>query len=176
MEAAYRAMRGVVEVVPGYMGGTVPQPSHEMVATGTTGHAEVVKVIYDESIISTEDILNVFFALHDPAVPNHPPLGIGSQYRVVIFYTEDIDGEAAAMGNGGGVGVIGQVIARVQATMPEGVSVSAEAISAQEFYAADESHYDYYNQHKDDDYCVTVICPKIEAIQAQFPDKFFITT
>jgi peptide-methionine (S)-S-oxide reductase len=172
MEAVYKKVKGVTEVIPGYMGGTVPQPSHEIVATGTTGHAEVVQVTYDESIIATEDVLNIFFALHDPATPNHPPFGNGTQYRAVIFYTEEYDGEAADPGNGSRIGMIERVIAKVQETMPEGSTVSVYIMSVQDFYPADESHYDYYNQHINDAYSICAICPALEAIKTKFPNHF----
>lgn len=172
IEAVYKKVKGVTEVVPGYMGGTMPQPSHEIVATGTTGHAEVVQVTYDESVITTEEVLNIFFTLHDPAIPNHPALGIGSQYRAVIFYTEEGDAEASDPGNGSSIGMIGRVIATIQGTMPEGTTVSTYIMSAQDFYPANEAHYDYYNQHINDAYSVSVIRPVLETIQAKFPRHF----
>jgi len=172
-EAVYRKVKGVTEVIPGYMGGTIAHPTHELVATGTTGHVEVVKVTYDETVISLEEVLDIFFALHDPAAPNHITIGPGSQYRAVIFYTDDSEGEAANPENGEGIGIIPRVMEKVQATMPEGVIVSTHVMSAQEFYAAHEDHYSYYGTHQDDAYSVTVIRPKLEIISKKFPDKFF---
>jgi len=172
LEAIYGNVRGVTEVIPGYMGGTIAQPSQELVATGTTGHAEVVKLSYDEDIISTEDILKVFFAAHDPAVPNHTGLGVGSQYRTVIFYTEAEEGEAFNEGNGADVGVIPRVIQEVQATMPEGVTVSTIVGTATTFYAADEAYYNYYNTHPDDAFLSISIRPKLIELQQKFPSLF----
>jgi peptide-methionine (S)-S-oxide reductase len=172
LEAVYGQVKGVTEVIPGYMGGTVAEPSHEMVATGTTGHAEVVKVSYDEKVITTEEVLRIFFALHDPAVPNHNGLGIGSQYRNIIFYTEEHEGEATNEGNGTSVGVIPKVVEQVQATMPEGVTVSTPVVSAGIFYPAHESHYNYYTEHPDDMYSTTIIKPKLLETRKRFPDLF----
>ncbi len=173
-EAVYKKVKGVTEVIPGYMGGTVPYPTHELVATGTTGHAEVVKVTYDESTCSTETVLHVFFALHDPAMPNYSDLGIGSHYRKVIFYTETDEAEAHDPQNGSRVGVIARVLERVQEGLPEGVVISTRIMSAREFYPADQNHYGYYDTHPEDMYSATIIRPQIEALQARFADKFFI--
>ncbi len=172
LEAVYKSLKGVEEVIPGYMGGTIANPSHELVSTGTTGHAEVVKVTYDEDVLPSEDVLKVFFALHDPATPNHNAVGIGSQYRNIIFYAEESEGETSTSGNGHEVGLIPLFIEGVQATMPEGVTVSTAVSSATAFYPADESHYNYYSQHPEDLFSTISIKPKIESLQQQFPDLF----
>jgi peptide-methionine (S)-S-oxide reductase len=172
LEAVYQQVNGVTEVIPGYMGGTVENPGHDVVATGMTGHAEVVKIIYDESIVSMEDLLRIFYKLHDPAAPIHSGRGIGSQYRPVIFFTEHNDGEASAEGNGSAIGGIENSMAEIQATLPAGVSLLTEMMTAQVFYPADESHYNYYREHADDSYCTTIIEPKIIEIKQQFPQHF----
>ena len=170
MEAVYQKVIGVVEVVPGYMGGTISNPTEEVVATGTTGHAEVVKITYDESIVTTETLLNIFFKLHNPAAPNHPALGVGSQYRAVIFYTKEE--VAIDRGNAENIGIIAQVIAGIESTLPEGVIVSTHVAGVKDFYPTEELYYNYYQTHAANDYCVTVIAPKIEAIQKQFLSAF----
>lgn len=170
MEAVFSQVKGATEVIPGYMGGTVPNPTHEVVATGSTGHAEIVKIIYDENVVSIEDLLHIFYALHDPSAPSHHCRGIGSQYRPVIFYTEEEDAEATNPENGEHIGVIQRVVEQVQSDI--GAPVSTEIMSATEFYAADESHYDYYCRHSEDAYAVTIIEPKLKEIKERFPEKF----
>jgi peptide-methionine (S)-S-oxide reductase len=171
-EAVFRKVKGVTEVIPGYMGGTVPNPSHEVVSTGTTGHAEVVKVTYDTSVISSADILRIFFAMHDASIPNHATNAVGSQFRSVIFYTDDLHGEAADPGNGNGIGLIEKIIEEIQSTLPEGVEVATQSMTATEFYPAEELHYNYYELNKESGYAQEVIEPKIRTVQQQFPDKF----
>ncbi|MES2224387.1 MAG: peptide-methionine (S)-S-oxide reductase MsrA [Patescibacteria group bacterium] len=170
-EAIYRKVKGVEEVLPGYMGGTIPYPTHEAVATGTTGHAEVVRIVYDPTVIPTEDILRIFFAMHDASAPNHAINGVGSQYRSVIFYTDSDQGEAVDPQNGAGVGLIEKLIAEIQQSLPEGVVVATQAVSATEFYPADEMHYNYYELNKDSSYVQEAIEPKIQLIAQLFPDK-----
>jgi peptide-methionine (S)-S-oxide reductase len=173
-EAVYKEIKGVTEVIPGYMGGNVAYPTHEMVSTGTTGHIEVAQVVYDEQVIGTTDLLHIFFALHDPAIPNHPSLSVGSQYRSVIFYTDHEEAEATDRRNGPGIGVIQRMVEEIQGTLPEGGVVATEVISARVFYPADQSHYNYYHQHRDTDYCVTVIAPRLQKVRELFPDKVLL--
>jgi len=172
MEALYRKVKGVTEVVPGYMGGTVPNPSHEEVATGNTGHVEVVKLTYDLEAVTTEEILAIFFAAHDATAQTQVIRGPGSHYHSSIFYTDESDGVANNPDNGEQVGVIHRVIETLQATLPEGAPIITNVMSAVEFYPADELHYDYYEQHKDDSYTTTIIAPTLEAVQKQFPNNF----
>lgn len=159
-EAVFQRLRGVSEVTPGYMGGTTQSPSYEAVASGATGHAEVIKVIYDDTMISTDDILDVFFALHDPTTPNRQGADVGTQYRSVIFYTNETMRESSV-----------HAIERKQATLPEGVQVITHVIEAKEFYAAESYHHNFYLLHKDAPYCQVVIDPKIEKLQKTFGDK-----
>ncbi|MEO5646025.1 MAG: peptide-methionine (S)-S-oxide reductase MsrA [Candidatus Paceibacterota bacterium] len=172
LEAIYKKMKGVEEVVPGYMGGTIPHPSHEAVATGTTGHIEVVKLTYDDSVVSDTDVLHVFYAMHDTATQQYPPIGIGSQYRSVIFYTEDMQAEALDPTNGEGVGVIQRVIEEIQSTLPEGIPVSTQIMSAGEFYPAEEYHYRFYENNPDAAYSTEVIAPQLDKVTRQFPSLF----
>jgi peptide-methionine (S)-S-oxide reductase len=167
-EAVYQQMKGVTEVIPGYMGGTIENPSHEAVATGTTGHVEVVKVVYDETAVNIEDILNVFFAMHDASAPNHSGNGIGSQYRSVIFYTEDNEGEATDEGNGSDVGIIHQSMEKVQTGLPGGIPVATQAMTATQFYPAEESHYRFYEQNPHSAYAETIIVPKLQELKRRF--------
>lgn len=171
-EAVFRSLRGVHEVVPGYMGGTLPNPSYEAVCTGETGHAEVIKVYYDEKVISTDDLLDVFFETHDPTTPNRQGADVGTQYRSIIFHTADQDpgfsedeaGEPAPH-------AIQRAIARAQAKLPDDSFVVTEVAEASEFYPAEEYHYNYYANHAAAPYCQIVISPKLEKLQKQHGEK-----
>jgi peptide-methionine (S)-S-oxide reductase len=172
LDAVYSQVKGVTEVVPGFMGGIVPNPTYEVVATGMTGHAEVVKITYDDTIVILNDLLAIFYTLHDPALPIHSGRGVGSQYRPVIFYTDEETGEAANPQNGSDIGGIQKFIEQLQGTLPEGVPVPTEIMTATEFYPADESQYNYYQQHAGDGYCISIIEPKVTLVKEKFPENF----
>lgn len=163
MEAVYKELRGVLEVLPGYMGGTVAEPSYEAVSTGATGHAEVVKITYDDSVITTDEILDVFFAVHDPTTSNRQGADIGTQYRSVLFYADEIMRERVI-----------EAIARVQETLSEGKLVTTHISEAMDFYPAEEYHHNYYELHRDAPFCQVVIDPKIEKLHKNFTDKLKI--
>lgn len=174
-EAVFKTLRGVQEVIPGYMGGTVPNPTYEAVCSDTTGHVEVVKVYYDETVITTDDILDIFFATHDPTTPNRQGNDVGSQYRSVIFYTHDQEPHARGGDREDGShdiqGSIQRSISRAQQSVGEDAPIVTEVVSATEFYPAEEYHYNYYAQHSDAPYCQIVISPKLEKLQKKFFDK-----
>lgn len=171
-EAVYQRVKGVIEVTPGYMGGSVPYPTSEVVATGSTGHVEVVKVVYDEAVVPTEVLLHIFYALHDPAIPHHVGSSAGSQYRPVIFYTDETEGEASDPNNGSGVGIISRVVADMQATLPEEITISTHVMNAKEFYPAEEYHYSYFNRNPEATYTMEIIAPKLQEVQQAFPQYF----
>jgi peptide-methionine (S)-S-oxide reductase len=171
-EAVYQRVRGITEVIPGYMGGNVAYPTSEVVATGNTGHAEVVKITYDEAVVSTEDLLHIFYALHDPAIQQHSGSNVGSQYRPVIFYTDEMDAEAVDPKNGSSIGIIPRVVTQIQATLPEDATISTHVMSAREFYPAEEYHYGYFRTNPDAAYSVEIIAPKVQELQQKFPHHF----
>ncbi len=157
-EAVFQELRGIKEVIPGYMGGILPEPSYEAVSTGTSGHVEVTKLYYDEQIISTEDILDIFFATHDPTVHDRQGADIGSQYRSVIFYTEEAQRE-----------IVRHVMDRLQ--KEKDIQIVTEVQSATPFYPAEEYHHNYYRAHTNAPYCLVVISPKIEKLKKEYKDK-----
>lgn len=173
-EAVFKSLRGIHEVIPGYMGGTVPNPSYEAVCSGETEHAEVVKVYYDETFISTSDLLDIFFATHDPTTPNRQGNDVGNQYRSIIFYTSDQEPHARggdmADGSHDIQGSIQSAIDRAQHDLGPATIVT-EVATATEFYPADESHYNYYAEHSTVPYCKIVIAPKLEKLQKKFSEK-----
>lgn len=157
-EAVYQSVQGVLEVIPGYMGGDVQNPSYEAVCSGMTGHAEVAKVVYDDAIITTGELCDVFFQTHDPTSLNRQGNDVGPQYRSVIFYTEESHRDVAH-----------EKIANLQRAI--GKPVLTEVISATAFYPAEKYHHNYYVLHRDAPYCQLIITPKIKSLREKFADK-----
>ncbi len=171
-EAVYKRVKGVEEVIPGYMGGTVANPNEGIVATGTTGHIEVVMVRYDDEIVSTDQLIKIFYAMQDNATQQHPHIGIGSQYRTAIFYTDEIQSEASDPENGKSVGLITKIIENIQSTLPEGIVVSTHIMSASQFYPAEEQQYDFYGRNPDSAYATEIINPILQKVKNQYPHLF----
>lgn len=156
VEAAFDALEGVLEVVPGYAGGHVPNPTYEEVCTGTTGHAEAVQITFDPDRISYRDLLEVFFAIHDPTTPNRQGPDIGPQYRSAIFYHSP-DQERIAR----------HVIADLERTRAWADPIVTELVPLTDFYPAEPSHRAYYRRNPDQPYCRLVIAPKLERLRAR---------
>ncbi|MEI6480315.1 MAG: peptide-methionine (S)-S-oxide reductase MsrA [bacterium] len=160
-EAIFRSLKGVSSVESGYMGGNIPNPTYEKVSSGTTGHAEVVKIKYNEEEISTPDILEIFFDVHDPATLNRQGSDVGTQYRSVIFYTEEIQKFEAEL-----------IIKKLNKLFESSdKKVVTELVPVSEFYPAEEYHKEYYKNNSSAPYCQLVISPKLEKLQKQFGDK-----
>ena len=155
-EAVFNMLRGVISVAPGYAGGTVEHPTYEQVSTGTTGHAEVIKFEYDPAIISYNDLLNVFFATHDPTTLNRQGPDEGPQYRSAIFYSDDEQKRAAEA-----------FIANLNASS-HGAPIVTTVEPLGVFWPAEDYHQQYYEHHKDAPYCQVVINPKLEKVQEKF--------
>ena len=158
-EAVFQSISGVHDVVPGYMGGHIPNPDYEQVCEGTTGHAEVICVHYDETKVALVTLLDIFFEIHDPTTLNRQGNDVGTQYRSIIFYTDDSDQQAAI-----------DALKRAQEAHPEAVIVT-EIVAATEFYPAEEYHQNYYNLHSTQPYCQLVISPKLEKFQKKFTEN-----
>jgi peptide-methionine (S)-S-oxide reductase len=157
-EAVFKSIKGVGEVMPGYIGGTVANPGYEAVCNGTTGHAEAVKVVYDEAVLSVADLLEIFFATHVPTTLNRQGNDVGTQYRSAIFYTTPQQETAAHT-----------AIEEAQKNYND--PIVTEVVPATEFYPAEEEHRDYYFAHSNNSYCQIVISPKLEKLQKEFSDK-----
>ena len=148
-----------MSVEPGYAGGTVPNPSYEAVCTGRTGHAEVIKIVYDPAQVQLRDLMTVFFATHDPSTLNRQGADVGTQYRSAIFYTTpEQKAEAVAM------------IAEIDASTMEGGKVVTEVTPLDTFYPAEDYHKNYFASHPDQAYCQIVINPKVAKVQKQFAE------
>lgn len=148
MDAVFRRLKGVTEVVSGYAGGTVDSPTYYQVSDGNTGHAEVVKVTFDETVLPTNELLDLFFLIHDPTTPNRQGADVGTQYRSIMLYTDDTqkaEFEAA--------------IERAKEHWDNPIVTKLEKLEA--FYEAEDEHQDYFNKNPAAGYCTIVIEPKI---------------
>jgi peptide-methionine (S)-S-oxide reductase len=160
LEAVYDQLRGVEDVVSGYSGGHRANPSYELVCTGTTGHAEVVQLTFDPDAISYRDILNVFFAIHDPTTLNRQGPDVGTQYRSAIFYHSP-DQKAAAE----------QVIAELDAAGIWPRPIVTEVAPFEAFYPAESYHQEYFARNPNQGYCQVVVAPKVAKFRKQFLDR-----
>lgn len=152
-EAIFSQLKGVEKVVPGYSGGgSTSSPSYEEVASGNTGFAESVQIIFDPQIIPLDKLLYVFFKLHDPTTLNRQDADVGTQYRSAIFYMTEEQKTAAE---------------KAKAEIPNAVT---EITKYTNFFPADPSHKDYYFKHRNSPYCLLVIDPKIQKLKKEFGD------
>lgn len=157
LEAAYDELAGVERVQSGYAGGHAAKPTYKQVCTGTTGHAEVVKIIYDPDKISYDDLLRIFFTIHDPTTLNRQGVDEGTQYRSAIFYSTD-DEKAAAE----------RIIAEFT---PVWGKIVTEVVKLEMFWPAEEMHTDYFVRNPESTYCQGVIAPKIAKMRKAFWDR-----
>lgn len=156
-EAVFKMMKGVSSVVPGYAGGTVPNPTYEQVTTGQTGHAECVKIEYDPSQVKYHDLLLVFFGSHDPTTINRQGADVGTQYRSVIFYTT-VEQKAAAE----------IMISDINMASDKGPKVVTDLEPLTDFYVAEDYHQNYAANNPHAGYCQLIINPKLEKVQKEF--------
>ncbi len=160
LDAVYRDVAGVERVVSGYAGGHVPNPTYEQVCGKRTGHAEVVQVWYDPTVIGYEDILTIFWRIHDPTTPNRQGNDAGPQYRSIILTHDEGQRMAAEK-------------TRDQA-IAEGVwrdPIVTEIVPLETFYEAEAYHQDYFAQNPYQPYCVYVVDPKVRKFRKSFQDK-----
>ena len=155
LDAAYRVLRGVSDVVSGYTGGQNPHPTYEQVCTGTTGHAEAVAVTFDPSVIPSDVILDAFFTMHDPRQLNRQGNDVGTQYRSAMFYRDE---EELALFEA----------ARDRANETWGGGVVTEISPLGEFYDAEEYHQDFFAKNPSQGYCLAVAVPKVAKVRKSF--------
>jgi len=164
IEAAMKELDGVVEATSGYAGGHVEDPGYKEVCRGTTGHAEVVQVEYDPDRIGFEDLLKVFFTIHDPTQLNRQGPDVGSQYRSAIFTHDDRQAELARS--------FVEELEREGATGSyENDEIVTEIEPLDRFWVAEEYHQDYYEKNPGDRYCQFHAEPKIEKVRKKFGDR-----
>jgi peptide-methionine (S)-S-oxide reductase len=156
LEAVFQRLKGVSEVVSGFADGKVKNPSYREVCSGLTGHNEVVKITYDPAQIGFKDLLNVFFAVHDPTTLNRQGNDVGTQYRSGIYYVDELQKKAAE-----------DYIAN-EASEVWDDRIVTEVKPLTEFYPADEYHKDYFNNNPEQGYCRFIIGPKVEKLKSKF--------
>jgi len=150
LDAVFRRVKGVKNVIVGYAGGRRPNPTYEQVCTGVSGHAEVVEIEYDEKIISYDELLDIFFKIHDPTQLNRQGNDIGTQYRSIILYTDEIQKQ--------------KVVKKTEELKNEGINIVTEIKSLEVFYKAEEYHQNYFEKNPTNPYCVYIISPKISKL------------
>jgi peptide-methionine (S)-S-oxide reductase len=156
-EASFTELQGVTHVQSGYAGGHIENPSYKAVCTGQTGHAEVVEVTFDPAVISYEDLLRVFFTIHDPTTLNRQGGDTGTQYRSVIFYADEAQKAAAE-----------KIIAEFEISGVWGKPIVTEVAPAPVFYRAEPEHDQYFARNPYAGYCQAVIAPKVAKMRKVF--------
>jgi peptide-methionine (S)-S-oxide reductase len=160
LEAVFQEIEGVMEVVPGFAGGSKENPTYEQVCNGRTGHAESIQVTFDPARISYRDVLEIFFSVHDPTTLNRQGADVGTQYRSAIFYhdarqqavAEEVTGELDRAGTWGG-------------------KIVTQVAPLEKFYPAEEYHRDYYKRHPEQGYCRAVISPKVAKFRQKWASR-----
>jgi len=157
LEAVFDEMKGVISVESGYSNGHVSNPTYREVCDGDTGHAEVVQVKYDSSVISFHDLLNVFFAIHDPTSMNRQGADTGTQYRSAIFYHDDEQKMVAE-----------ELIKSLNAQKIWGKPIVTEVTKLDKFYIAEDYHQEYFARNTFQPYCQAVVAPKVAKFRKHF--------
>lgn len=160
VEAVFTELKGVLEVMPGYTGGHVDKPDYKLVCTGTTGHAEVARVIYDPNVITYDELLEVFWQTHDPTTLNRQGHDVGTQYRSAIFYTNEEQRAKAEAYK-----------AELDRSGAFDRPIVTEIVPLKVFHAAESYHKDYYANNPEQGYCQMVVRPKVEKFRKVFADK-----
>lgn len=155
LDAAYRPLRGVISVESGYTGGTVADPSYELVCTGETGHAEAVRVTFDDEVLPVDVVLDAFFTMHDPTQLNRQGADVGTQYRSAMFPADDAQRE-----------LFEQARTRAQEWWDDEIVTTMEPPSA--FYLAEEHHQDFFRKNPFQGYCLAVAVPKAQKVRQRF--------
>ena len=160
LEAVYKELRGVERVVSGYAGGRVENPTYQQVCSGATGHAEVVQVTFDPRAVSYRELLEVFFAIHDPTTLNRQGGDVGTQYRSAVFYHTPAQREAAE-----------QLMAELTADGVWDAPLVTEVVPLERFYPAEEYHQDYFERNPFQPYCRAVVAPKVSKLRKRFLER-----
>lgn len=160
LEAVYEQVRGVENVESGYAGGHVKNPTYEQVCSGTTGHAEVVQVTFDPKALTYEELLRIFFTIHDPTTKNRQGNDTGPQYRsIILYHTSQQKATAEA------------VLREIDQTKLYRTPIVTELVAADTFYPAEAYHRQYYRRNPDQSYCQFVIDPKVAKFRAKWANK-----
>ena len=160
LEAVFDELNGVLDVVSGYSGGSVPNPTYKMVCSETTGHAEVVQVAFDPGVISYRDLLKVFFTIHDPTTLNRQGADVGSQYRSAIFYHDEEQKKVAE-----------DVIRELTEERLWDDPIVTEVVPLKKFYPAEMYHQEYFSRNPEQAYCRMVIAPKVAKFRKAYIER-----
>ena len=159
-EAVFTRLQGVERIISGYTGGHIKNPAYREICTGRTGHAEAIQVFYDESRISFKELMEIFFATHDPTTLNRQGNDVGTQYRSAIFYSNDLQKQDAI-----------DFILFLEKEHVFDNSIATEVVKLETFYKAEDHHQDYYNLNKEQSYCQFIINPKLKKLEQNYSDK-----
>ena len=159
-EAVFLEIKGVDKVVSGYIGGTTKNPTYKDICTGETGHAEAIQITFNPNEVAYEDLLEVFFATHDPTTLNRQGADVGTQYRSEIFYHSEAQKTKAE-----------NYIQLLEKEKLYDKKIVTKVSSASVFYNAEEYHQNYYNQNSSQGYCQMVIAPKLEKLRKYYKSK-----
>ncbi len=157
-ESVFLHIKGVEKVESGYAGGQRANPNYEQICSGATGHAEVIRIDYDETQVSFAELLDIFFATHDPTTLNRQGNDVGTQYRSVIFYLNDSQKQIAQD--------------KIDALKSSGLDIVTELVAAPVFYSAEEYHQNFFERNPTQAYCNFSIPPKLDKVKKQFPHLF----
>lgn len=158
-EAVFVRVKGVVDVESGYCNGQHPNPSYEDVCTGTTGHAEVVRLTYDPAVIGLRQLLQIFFAVHDPTTLNRQGHDVGTQYRSGVYFTEPVQQAVAR-----------ELIAELEAEQVFDAPIVTEVAPLSNYHAAEEYHQDFFEKNPYQGYCLAVAAPKVVKLKKVFAE------
>ena len=160
IEACYKELKGILSVEPGYAGGTIKNPGYKEVCTGRTGHAEVAQVKFDPTLISYDELLEVFFFVHDPTSLNRQGGDIGTQYRSVIYYHSKTQKEIAE-----------EYIRRLNDEKVWENPIVTEVTEINNYYTAEDYHHNYLENNPENPYCQSVVRPKVDKFKKVFAQK-----
>jgi peptide-methionine (S)-S-oxide reductase len=160
IEAVFEEVKGVESAVSGYAGGATDNPAYRDVCSGDTGHAEVVQITFDPAVISYREILEIFFAVHDPTTRNRQGADVGTQYRSVIYWHDEEQRKIAE-----------SLIAELNAADHWGRPIVTELAAAPKFWQAEEYHQHYFRNNPYQGYCQAVVSPKVAKLRQKFADK-----
>jgi peptide-methionine (S)-S-oxide reductase len=160
LEAVFDNLQGVLDVVSGYSGGHVPDPTYSEVTTGRTGHAEVVQVTFDPTVISFAEILEVFFTIHDPTTLNRQGADVGTQYRSAVFYHSPEQ-----------MATVEQVVKDLEKQRVWDNPIVTQVVPFEVFYPAEDYHQEYYANNPRQPYCQVVVAPKVAKFRKKYADR-----
>ena len=164
LEAVFEQIEGVESVVSGYAGGRRANPTYEQVSSGATGHAEVIQVAYDPAKLTYREVLEIFFAFHDPTTPDRQGHDVGTQYRSAIFYADAGQKQVAE-----------ELVAQLTRDHAFPAPIVTELAPLTAFYPAEDYHQGYYRANPDQGYCRAVIAPKVAKLRAKYRDRLKAT-